>query len=328
MRKSLPVLILLFLLSALLASAAHPLRSYLDNPGPLPATVASPLAVGKTERFSAEARVALDDLGERRGWSRGAWWLDMTSPSCPDTLRLMLRWGNTDYGDMLDRRFTRLTVRLGADVLYDGDVKGFATNSGAYNTLGGAVSDGRLTVYGGLGSRSELCAMPLGRDFVPAEAHVGCLGGGRVSLLVAEAVPSPEAVASSEWAADSLDLRLAASPDPIDGYWMYLDRVNDPSYARLGGRYTLALVSDGDRGYDIIYVDGARTLADRWRPMMLKGRLRPTIFENHYTLEWIDSEFRTMTEDMHADIEQGAILTLSFPLLKTTLRFSKVPVSR
>lgn len=62
--------------------------------------------------------------------------------------------------------------------------------------------------------------------------------------------------------------------------------------------------------------------------MMLKGRLRPTIFENHYTLEWIDSEFRTMTEDMHADIEQGAILTLSFPLLKTTLRFSKVPVSR
>ena len=59
---------------------------------------------------------------------------------------------------------------------------------------------------------------------------------------------------------------------------------------------------------------------------MLKGRLRPGIFENHYSLEWIDAEFEPVTEDIHADISQGAILTLSFPLLKTTLRFSKMPV--
>ncbi len=60
--------------------------------------------------------------------------------------------------------------------------------------------------------------------------------------------------------------------------------------------------------------------------MMLKGRLKPTIFVGHYDLEWIDSTFAPIDRDIHATITDGAILTLSFPLLKTTLRFSRMPL--
>ena len=60
--------------------------------------------------------------------------------------------------------------------------------------------------------------------------------------------------------------------------------------------------------------------------MMLKGRLKPTIFLDHYDLEWVDSTFERMNRDIHAQLTDGAILSLSFPLLKTTVRFSKMPL--
>ena len=308
------------------ASGLVPRRVYLDSPGGLPAFVMSPVPAGEAGNFRAEARVALDDLAERRGFSHGSWWLELVPAISTDTLRATLRWGNTDYGDMLDRRFTRLTVTLGDSMLVEKEVDGFATHSGAYNTLGIGISGSVVKVYGGSASRGALCEATLDDGFIPTCVRADGKGTGRVSLLVAEAEAAPETVAMTGWTREALESCLASTSDPIEGYWTYLDRANDPSYARPGGRYTLALVSDGAEGYDILYVDGAQTLADRWKPLMLKGRLSPGIFENHYSLEWIDAEFDPVTEDIHADISQDAILTLSFPLLKTTLRFSKMPV--
>lgn len=311
---------------AVSASGMVPQRAYLDSPGGLPASVMSPVMAEEAGQFRAEARVALDDLAERRGFSHGSWWLDVVPANGIDTLRATLRWGNTDYGDMLDRRFTRLTVTLGDSLLVEKDVDGFATHSGAYNTLGVGISGTVVKFYGGSGSRGVLCEATLADGFIPSCVRVDGKAPGRVSLLVAEAEAAPEAVARTEWTREALETRLASASDPIEGYWTYLDRANDPAYARPGGRYTLALVSDGAGGYDILYVDGAQIFADRWMPFMLKGRLKPGIFENHYSLEWIDAEFEPVTEDIYADISQGAILALSFPLLKTTLRFSKMPV--
>lgn len=287
-------------------------------------TLPSPLPPAETEIFTTEARVAIDNIKERRGLSAGSWTLSIIPVSGPDTLRMRLEWGNTDFGDLLDRRFTRLTVTMAGSVLDVTEPEGFASAPGTYNTLRATLSPTRIELYGGHRGRSHLCGMILPRPVTPEASEVAVTGTGTVSLLVNEATRSHRAVASTSWTAERLDSALAVSTDPIEGHWQYLDRDNDPRYARPGGRYHLAVVADGTGGYDILYLGGAQILPAKWLPFMRKGRLRPTNFIGHYELSWIDSEFEEMTTDIHADLTtSGSILALSFPLLHTTMRFSR-----
>ncbi len=154
-----------------------------------------------------------------------------------------------------------------------------------------------------------------------------------LTLFSTEVRSHPSFSLSTEYTHERLAERFKSSRDPVEGYWTYFDRVNDPVYARPGGQYTLAIVrsdtnaDDTGATYDIIYISGAVTLGDSWHPMMLKGSLRPTIFQGHYDMEWIDSTFSRINSDIHALLDSNnALLTLSFPLLKTTLRFSRIPL--
>ena len=80
---------------------------------------------------------------------------------------------------------------------------------------------------------------------------------------------------------------------------------------------------DGD--YDIIFLAGANMRRSDWQPQRIKGRLRPTIFDSHFDLEWHTATGVTLREDTHATIEQdGAILRLNFPLSNSSIRFSRV----
>jgi hypothetical protein len=106
-----------------------------------------------------------------------------------------------------------------------------------------------------------------------------------------------------------------------EGFWSYLDRNNDAKYAIVGGRYRIALVKDND-DYLLIYLSGAQTNQINWAEGMIKGRLRPTIFHNHYDLIWYDSMFDIIDTDAYATIVDS-ILTLEFPLYKTQIRFYK-----
>lgn len=305
-------------------------RVYHEAPVTLTDTVIT-LPAGDTGgllTYSSEARVALDNIKECEGMSPGRWTLFIAGES-GDTLAMTLRHGNTAYGDILDRRFTRLTVRRGGKVLFDDEVDGFSSSPGAFNTLSAELSESGLLMVRGGGKKREIVAqLQIDTPFSPTESGVAVAGGsGEVSLFCCEESRLPEAVVTTGWSHEELTEYIKASDDPAEGFWKYLDRENDPEYARPGGRYLLATVRNKDAGgYDIIYVDGARTYSDRWNPMMLKGRLIPTIFTSHYDLEWLDSSFEPMTEDLHADITDGAILTLSFPMFKTVMRFSKMPV--
>ena len=118
--------------------------------------------------------------------------------------------------------------------------------------------------------------------------------------------------------------RLDAS-DRHQGYWTYFDRDTDPTLAQLGGTYSLATVArdDGAPGYFIIYLGGARA-GSSWRPGEVKGILSPTIFSHHYDLVWLDEQGLSMTAEQSATIDaSGALLTLSFPLYKATIRFTR-----
>lgn len=283
------------------------------------------LVSGGLESVRAEARVAMKSIPERQGMASAWWELRLSSPD--DTLAVKLHHGNTDFGDILDRRITRLTISRKGDALVEKEVEGFAPGSGFYNTLSAELDAcGHLLVSGGSKAGKILAETDIA-PFQPVTADVAVCGGeGTMSLFCCESLRSPGAVMATMWTMESLAERIKNSDDQAEGFWKYLDRENDPEYARPGGRYLLATVKNERGEYDIIYVDGAQTYADKWEPMMLKGRLTPTIFIGHYDLEWVDSSFESISEDIHADITDGAILTVSFPLLKSKMRFSKMPL--
>ncbi len=132
-----------------------------------------------------------------------------------------------------------------------------------------------------------------------------------------------QAVPTATWTRDALDAYFAGSDDPVEGYWKYLDRDMQDDWLRLGGRYVLAVVRNGD-GYDLIYIDGAQVKKSMWQTGMFKGHMTKTIFGGNYDLTWIDATMEPIDEDAYATIENGVIMTMEFPIYKSQVRFVKV----
>ena len=149
-------------------------------------------------------------------------------------------------------------------------------------------------------------------------------GESDIRLLVSEYERDDREMLRTSWTGEKLMRHLENSSFP-EGIYRYLDRENDPRYARPGGSYTLALVKNTENGYDLIYLSGAQTNSGEWKTGMVKGRLKPTIFAGHYDLVWYDATKKELSSECSADIEQAAILRLNFPLLKSSMRFSLLP---
>ena len=145
------------------------------------------------------------------------------------------------------------------------------------------------------------------------------LGLLRLSLTGEQADSGASAAFES---VEKLGTYLSASGNQSEKIWRYLDRDTDARVLNLGGEYRLATVSNADGGYDIVYIDGARVNSGYWRPLMIKGRLKPTAFINHYDLIWYDSYGRVIDRETSADIENGSILKLNFPLYGGSVRFA------
>lgn len=206
-----------------------------------------------------------------------------------------------------------------------------ASSPGEYNTLSVTVTRSNLSISGGHRRLRHLLDIPYRFITTPRYAAITTSGTVDVSELTTAVIPAPENVAVTQWTPDSIAALLSRhdlkSPE---GYWEYLDRNTSPRKAREGGRYRLAIVRSLDRpdSYDILYLSGAAVNAESWKPGMRKGRLIPTDYVDHYDLEWIDATFNLRTIDIHASVEQSSILTLSFPLLDSSLRFSRCELSR
>lgn len=269
-----------------------------------------------------EVTAAQPDLREGPGVARDRWGLRLTGES--DTLTVELRHENTDFGSLTDRRVSSVSLSCGAEVLKDCASDLFEGARGDFNTLSVAVADSVVEVSGG-GNPEPLFSVPI--KFQPRECEIWMAGALEVVAAVSERLIAPQQMCATAWTPASVDGRLDGPAEPVEGIWVWLDRENDPKYARPGGRYTLAVVKAPDgEGFDILYLDGAQTRSALWEPYMRKGRLRPTVFAGHYDLEWVDADFSPIYLDIFADLDPASdILTLSFPLLHTRFRFSRRP---
>lgn len=231
--------------------------------------------------------------------------------------------------ELLDDRYIEFTVchvtPEGTELLHSSRLKeGFGMDD-AENTLGVEISTDSaiVRVYGG----EEMPRLLFERrmpDIHSSKMGVASEGESDIRLLVSEYERDDREKLRTSWTGEKLMRHLEKSSFP-EGIYRYLDRENDPRYARPGGSYTLALVKNAENGYDLIYLSGAQTNSGEWETGMVKGRLKPTIFAGHYDLVWYDATKKELSSECSADIEQAAILRLNFPLLKSSMRFSLLP---
>lgn len=128
------------------------------------------------------------------------------------------------------------------------------------------------------------------------------------------------------WSSEKvMEQLLGETVEEYEGIYRYLDSDFESRKVTRGGDYYLYLHPDGAGGYEIIYLGGAKFNIAQWQPGMLKGRLRSTMFENHYLLEWYDSEMRSDFEEIWAEFQPGPILSLNFPLEKGKFRYVRIP---
>ena len=240
------------------------------------------------------------------------------------------------HDDIMDER----TMTLAACRVHGDTVTTLATHTlgegddidlhDGFNALQVVVSGGRATIRAGKHLLHDVMTIDVAAAPATALSAAVMVGSGcevAIERTVASIDHDERLVQPTTWTVEALDTHFAASHDPLEGYWHYLDRDMNDKVLRLGGRYTLAIVATGDRCYDLIYVDGAEVLRSQWQPMMLKGRLTATQFSGTYEAMWIDATQRPIERDVQAVVDGGLILTLRFPVYGSQFRLAKSPRS-
>lgn len=274
--------------------------------------------------ISIQARFAvtknIERNGESKSKSRVVWNYQSPKKYC----FVELSWRNTNYGDFTDERQAILRIGKcvnGNDSIVTTKIFDKKVNmSTGYNTIVVEGNEERFKVYVG----SERLN-PVGEliDKSNLKGSCGIISSVKTNILkfIVETAPNIKLSLKTSFNEDALNEKFSNNKQVNEGFWSYLDRNNDAKYAIVGGRYRIALVKDND-DYLLIYLSGAQTNQINWAEGMIKGRLIPTIFQNHYDLIWYDSMFDIIDTDAYATIVDS-ILTLEFSLYKTQIRFYK-----
>ena len=246
-----------------------------------------------------------------------------------------LRFIARKYSPVSDNIHDGSTIKINvysADTLIESaDARGVKLN-GAQNSylLEWNDSSDTLHVYTGSERLHHVLSAPVNAPAGSDSLSLIVTGEASVSVLVTEEKDVPRQKRLAGLPSDSLDVLVARNRFNFpDGIYRYLDRAADPSIARPGGRYTLAVATvPGTPGtHAIYYVDGAEVESQFWHTGMLKGFLRATPFKNQYDLEWYDSHGNPIPggADSYAVTDAiAATLTLTFPSLDgATIRFAR-----
>lgn len=314
--------LLLLLTISVLDSSGATVRRYMRYHEP---SCRYPIAIDTvSSAFAVEARAAYN-FGHARSGISTEWWAicwNYADSLNYDYLRINMR--HTFYGVVSDSRVGWVTLGRRVDGkdndIQHSDIEKDIDIGGGVNSLALEWYDGHLHVLAGVKSVSEamVAEIPMPKSDVGMIVSSSPLD---LQSVVIESVPDMTRILDTGLTVDSVTHYLAASIDPVEGVWHYLDRSTDDRCARLGGRYSLYIVRDAGDGYMILYAGGGETNAKKWRPGMLKGRLIPTPFEAHYDVEWYDSMMERVDDESHASVDDAGILSVSFPVHRSSLRF-------
>lgn len=241
----------------------------------------------------------------------------------------MSPFNTAPHDDMCDERLLKVSLNKVENgdktILSSTDVHKDVNLYDGLNTLCADLREGVLSVSVGDKRLSHVFTFgPITQRFGQSMGLiVGPRGKMNVERTLLSFEKSEKEMVVTEWDKQKLDEHFKISKNPFEGYWEYLDRDMDDNIARIGGKYTLALVEATD-GFNVIYISGAQVGKSEWKEGMLKGKLYKTIFTDNYKACWTDATFRVLDDDVNGYFESGLILDMSFPALKSKMRFSKV----
>ena len=251
-----------------------------------------------------------------------------------DTTMVMLGEEDTaPYDDIRgERRGIVKVIRhrgcLGVDTLATWTLMEGLDLRGGFNAIAADVNDSVLTVMVGDRRLRVVGSVCIGSRHRAARVAVAVGSAAMARLERTVLFTGDDVVIERDTGMDatSLERYFAGSLDALEGFYTYLDRDMNERHARLGGKYTVALIRSDD-GYIIIYVDGAQICPGEWYMGRVKGYLKRTSFTANFNLTWIDALGAPAPEESFATIEGGSILSLHFPLLNSVIRLHKTSVA-
>lgn len=203
--------------------------------------------------------------------------------------------------------------------------KNVSTDGGANSIQVSFFNDSGAKIKLGNSFLSNQVEIPEEYSRIPGTAYLFVNGKARVLITSAQwSIDKPNEL-RTKWNLASIK-ELITDEIGDNALWKYLDRETDTRYTRLGGIYNFATVKEDDGTISIIYISGAKTNNSIWQVGMQKGRLTKNLLVNDYDLKWYDADMNLLENECHATMsDDRKILTLYFPLLKSTLRFIRMP---
>lgn len=318
------IIMMVLLALPVLTRANEPRRIYFDRLTTLCDTVIPLPACPSATEIGLEVRYTTGRSKPSAGLASNYASLIWSDADTTASWRATLRPGLSSTDEAVSTEFVNLSVWRGDSLVLSRDFDNISAAGGL--SFCADITTRSATFAAGSALLSGLTAIE--GQFAPSgRVAIGSAGCIDIVLAVEEIKEDMAASLLTPYSPEQL-AAMTENSEPPQGIWQFLDRDTDSRRALAGGRYTLAVVRQpGGDAYDIIYISGAEVNSSAWIPGMKKGELRPTIFSNHYDLIWYDSQMRPIERDANASTEQGAILTLSFPALKSTLRFSRAFVN-
>lgn len=280
---------------------------------------------------AVEVRLSLSEYRDGQGQGReeaGVTWSDSEDLSV--WYSATLSPGNEDAGHIGDFRYMLLAVRRhtpdSVRTIFSKKLTHDISPERGYNSICAEIRHGDGTVEIYCGNHELHPVTSIGMPMTSCRTRMGLFASGKaeISLAVTDCETDIKETHPRTDVSGVLAKLSTTEGCTAEGVWRYLDRENDERFGRPGGLYTLAVTPDAAGELDIVYLDGASVNADQWQPGMIKGKLSPTRFRGNYNMTWYDSMFGQIQSECYAQVDdQGEILTLSFPLLKSQMRFMR-----
>ena len=230
-----------------------------------------------------------------------------------------------------------VTVRLATD--FDDGITGFERETPQLTVTGAEGAEQTIDLPGGIGRDTrrlqlilrrhgsdislaagydelrDICVFAAGDDFAVNSIRLGVDPGGCLEVLSLSVEEDADVFGDLERTRQPvarISELVSDSGDPRAGYWALAGRSLDEKMMRPGGSYTLAMTTDGNGGYILYYMGGARQNSNRWRPGMVKCRLTP-LAGSRYDAVWTDAEGIQLRHDVVATMDGDNTLTIHFP---------------
>ncbi len=281
--------------------------------------------------LSVEARCAISEKNSKKynNCSFGIQWMLADKSICRISAHDLTRKSTDFIGqNEVEIRMTILTDSTSRIIFSKILNKNIATDGGANSIQVKFNKTGNAEINFGNSFLSNRIEIPEEFSSPPLNTYLFVSGKARVQILSSKWMPDKRKQQQTAWNL-SLIKEQIVDDNGNNAVWKYLDRETDSRYTRLGGYYNIATVTENDGSISIIYISGAKTNNALWKEGMLKGRLVKTFLANNFDLQWFDADMNLFDNECYATLsDDKKILTLNFPLLKSTLRFIRLPMDK